>query len=289
MILPFVRGKHHVIGCGNLMPMIPDVHVNLDRPTIQHIYQLFMPIVPGGTLVIGFVLVHPDYLARLAASGIGYYSRIAAMVFVAYAVGLLLYALSVHFAFIVNTCLAHVVGRSQKLRPLRNNASISQNHVWRTVANAFLGEQLAPVPPTLLGGSTSLFMNSTHCDQPIPPNVQQYDTDWNDWYNVLQDYVLRGAPILAPEIYFLFSIVQATGWAIVVVSGPSRIARHHPLGLVAVALLIVLTALVQFGATYVYLNYDRLSAMDFTARLLTEIRAREAANRFGSDAQPQPK
>lgn len=138
------------------MALLPDVHVNLDRPTIQHIYQLFMPVVPGGTLVIGFVFAHPDYLGRFATAGVGYYSRIAATVFIAYVAGLILYMLSVHVALILSTCLGALCQSNPKLRPVRDNSAVSQNHVWRTVANAFLGRQLAPTPPTL-AGSGGLF------------------------------------------------------------------------------------------------------------------------------------
>lgn len=95
-----------------------------------------------------------------------------------------------------------------------------------------------------------------------------------------------GTPILAPEIYFLFTIIQATGWAVIIVSVHSNLGGHHPVGLVVLILLVVLTALVQFGANYFYLKFDRLIATDFTARLLAEIRAREDANRNAPGAPP---
>ena len=263
------------------MPLLPDVHVTLDRPTIQHIYQLFLPIVPGGTLVLGFVLVHPHSLGHFAAEqGMGYYSLIAAVVFLSYVAGLMLYALSFYFGAILSTSLNELCRRSPKCRPSRNNSSISQNHVWRTVAAAFLGKQLAPSQPGLPG--SSLFTTSAQFPPPTPPSVQQYDIDWNDWYNVLQDYVLRGIPVLPPDAFFLFTIIQATGWALIVVSVHSRLGRYHPVALLVVALLVVLTASVQFGANYSYFKYDRLTAFDFTARLVAEIRARDDASR-GAD------
>jgi len=275
------------------MPLLPEVHVSLDRPTIQHIYQLFLPFFPGGTLVLGLALAHPDSLAYFAASrGIGYSSLIVAAVFLAYVAGLMLYVASFHFGGFLSTGVNQLCWRSPKCRPARNNSSISQNHVWRTVAAAFLGKQLTPSPPAGVPGS-GLFTNSTHFPSPTPPSVQQYDIDWNDWYNVLQDYVLRGVPVLPPDAFFLFTIIQATGWALLVVSVPSRLGRHHPVALLVIALLVVLSALTQFAANYFYFNYDRLPATDLTARLLAEIRARDDARNdarhSGSVAPSEPR
>ena len=268
------------------MSLLPEVRLNLDRPTIQHIYELFLPIIPGGTLVMGLLSARPEWLVHLgAASGVGYYSRIAGIVFLAYVAGLMLFVLSIHVGGLLMGALNEIYSRSPKLRPVRINLSISQNRVWRTVADAFLGKQLAPTPPALSG--SGLFTNSTQFQQPVPAAVLQYDQDWNDWYNLLQDYVLRGIPVLANEAFFLFTITQATGWAIIVVSANSHFGRHHPISLFIVALLVLLTALLPFLASYYYQRFDRLSALDFTARLLAEIRAREDAGRK-APGEPRP-
>lgn len=232
------------------MALLPDVHVNLDRPTIQHIYQLFLPIIPGGALVIGLLLTHPDYMTHFAVA------QIIGTVFVAYAAGLMLFVLSTHFAGMLSLSVAVHCNKNPKRRPSRENMSISQNFVWRRVATAFLGDKLAP-------------------PLQVDPNLQQVnDQIWNDWYNVLQDYVLRSAPALAPDVYFLFTTVQATAWAIVFTSAYSTLAKRHPVALSVVVLLLIVTALAPFGANYWYRKYDRLNATDLVARLLAETRAR---------------
>lgn len=53
----------------DIMSMFPEVHVTLDRPTINHIYQLFLPLVPGGTLVIGLRFTHPRFSEIVHAYG----------------------------------------------------------------------------------------------------------------------------------------------------------------------------------------------------------------------------
>ena len=261
-----------------IMAMLPEVHVNLDRPTIHHIYELFLPLFPGGVLVAGLVVAHPQFSIRAAAVGIGYYSRVAAVVFVAYTAGLILYALSTIFGALLSFLLTNLYFGSAKLRPFRNNRTISQNHVWRTVASTFLGQQLVPPPP-----ATGLFTTVPPAPQPAAQNELQHDLDWNDWYDVLQDYVLRKAPLLPPDAHFFWTIIQATGWAFAVLSLQPGLGRHWSI-LIVVAPVVLLCALIQFGATYTYFKYDRLTSADFTARLLAEIRQREDASR--GDAPP---
>jgi hypothetical protein len=256
------------------MAMLPEVHVSLDRPTIQHIHQLFLPLVPGGTLVLGLILTHPHSAALAAVQGLRDYQRIALIVFFSYSAGLILYAASGYFASILSLSVATLYYRILKKTTVRNNLKFSQNRVWRTVAAKFLDTQLAPPPPP--GGS------STTTALPFPPNtapqpVLQHDFDWNDWYNVLQDYLLRGVQILSNDVLFFWTMVQATGWAFLVLSLDHRRGRHHHWLALLLLPVILISALIQFLSFYGYFKYDRLIAADFTARLLTEIRAREDA------------
>jgi hypothetical protein len=264
------------------MPMFPEVHITLDRPTINHIYQLFLPFVPGGTLVIGLRLTNPRFSGIVATAGLGRYSRAAVVVFAAYATGLMLYALSVHFAALLSTVAVSLVFKNQRTRPSRDNALISKNPVWRTVAAAFLGDKLIPTVPSLEG--SSLKTTALQFAAPVPPSVLQHDSDWNDWYNILQDYLLRGKYILTADALFVWTVIQATGWAFILLSlqpGQRRWAVFAVVGSV-----VLVSALLQFGASYTYWRYDRLTAADFTAQLVAEIRAREDAGRGGTPVPP---
>jgi len=252
------------------MAMLPEVHVTLDRPTIQHIYQLFLPFVPGCTLVVGLALAHHSLSPLGAATTLGRYSRIGVAAFGAYITGLTLYALSFYFGSILSVIASNLCFRVQKCRPFRKNLTTSQNHVWRTVAATFLGNQLTPPPPAVPGSGLTTSSLQFTSPPPIPPSVLQHDVDWNDWYNVLQDYVLRGTYILPADTLFFWTIIQATCWAFVF------LLLHLGLGgnwyLAIPVSLVMLTALLPFGAVYTYFKYDRLTAADFTARLLIEIR-----------------
>ena len=264
--------------------MLPEVHINLDRLAIHHIYQVFLPFVPGCTLLIGLLLAHPEFSVLAAVAGLGYYSRLAAVVFVAYAAGLVLYAVSAFFGAALSTSASRLCFTIKRWRPIRDNLVISQNRVWRTVAASFLGNKLPPIPP-VLPGSSGLTTASWQFAPHVPQAVLQYDADWNDWYNVLQDYVLRGIPLLHPDTLFLWAIIQATGWALIFVSLQPGLGRHWGV-LVVVVPVVLFCALPQFGAVYFYYKYDRLMPADFTARLLAEIRTRKDTS--SEDGPPAP-
>jgi hypothetical protein len=187
----------------------------------------------------------------------------------------MLYALSVHFAALLSMATSSLVFKNPQKRPYRDNALISKNPVWRTVAAAFLGDKLTPTVPTPEG--SSLKTTALQFTAPVPPSVIQHDSDWNDWYNVLQDYLLRGRYILTTDALFFWTIIQATGWAFILVSLQPG---HRRWAVFAVVVpVVLLSALLQFGANFAYWKYDRLTAADFTAQLVAEVRARQDASR----------
>ena len=217
---------------------------------------------------MGLVLAHQSLSPLGATTTLGRYSRIGVAVFGAYITGLMLYALSFYFGSILSVTASNLCFRVQRWRPFRNNITISQNHVWRTVAASVLGSQLTPPPPA--GGGLTTSSSQFTAPPPIPPSVLQHDIDWNDWYNVLQDYVLRGTYILSSDTLFFWTIVQATSWAIVFLLLHVGLGGHWYIAIPAS--LVILTALLPFGAVYTYFKFDRLTAADFTARLLIELR-----------------
>lgn len=257
--------------------MLPEVHVSLDRLTIQHIYQYVLPFVPGSTLVIGILWANSLFHGLSGASGLEYLLRIAALAFIAYAVGLMLYALSAIFGSFVSTLTAMVWFSNPKWRPSRDNKTISRNRVWRNVTVNFLGTQLTPRPPDL--PNANVYTAADQFFPNVPIAVQQYDAEWNDWYNVLQDYVLRGGGFpLAPEVAFFLNIIQATGWSSILLTLYLWHGGHW--GLLTVEAAIVLDlATASFAAVYNYYKYDRLTPADLIARLLVEIRKRPDGER----------
>ena len=236
------------------MALLPELHVNLGEFSFERVYQLFLPLVPGGALVGGLVLNDPASLsAKAVAFGIGSYPRVAILVCAAYVTGLALYGVSMLIAGSCTAIVGHVVYK--KWPPRRPNSS-SKSLLFRRVAAQFLGESLIPsaaVPPY---------------SDPFVGN----DTEWQDWYNILQDYVLRRSWTRLNEIGLLFVHLQATGWALLYLHSRTVIFANRWVFAVSV-ILIVEGAVIFFGLNYNYWKNDRLSAWDFVARLVGEIRS----------------
>lgn len=100
---------------------------------------------------------------------------------------------------------------------------------------------------------------------------QQHDALWEEWYRILQDYLLRDIPVVSNEGAFVWVGLQSTGWASVALCFVSPYARHWAVYMLA-SMFILFGALFPFLATFSYLSSDRLAYWDFTARLLAEIR-----------------
>lgn len=237
------------------MALLPEIHVDLNQVTFERVYQLFLPLMPGGALVGGLVFAHPDKASAVVLTlGLGQYSRFVFFFFCVYAVGLMLYGFSMVITGNCSMLLSHVVGKV--VSPKRPNEVSAKSTIWRRVATEFLGT-LTPVSPPLPA-------------HPISGN----DVEWQDFYNVLQDYVLRGAPVLANELLLLFTYLQATSWALLFLYWNSPLHGHWSVLMVSVT-LIVFGALLPFSANFVYWKYDRLTPWDFIARLINEIKMRQ--------------
>jgi hypothetical protein len=112
---------------------------------------------------------------------------------------------------------------------------------------------------------------------PGAPPAYGFDVEWEDLYNVLQDYILRGVSVLSNEIYLLFTYLQATGWALFYLYWEPPLRGHWSVLVVSIPLILFGVSM-PFGAVLQYLRYDRLTPWDFTARLINEIKIREKSS-----------
>jgi hypothetical protein len=159
--------------------------------------------------------------------------------------------------------------------PERPNFLLSQLPIWRKVAGEFLGKTLAPaepppiaITPENIGTAGSMFKDSVNARM-------EHNAQWQEWYNVLQDFLLKGTPVLNPDAAFVLLGVQATGWAEIYLS----VLSGHALSwtIVALAWLFVFVgSSFYFFSTLSYVTSDRLTYWDFTARLLAETRKPES-------------
>jgi hypothetical protein len=243
------------------MALLPEIHIDVGTLAFERIYQYFLPLIPGWVLTGGLIFAYPRTAYSVAnALGLGRYSRVAVLIVTVYVIGLTLYGFS---AAVTAQCtiwlnqLAFKVSIKLKRPISRTNLVFSKSWVWRTVAAEFLGPALTPLP-----------------ENPALPIHNGFDGSWQDLYNVLQDYVMRGNPPLSGEILLTFTYLQAAGWALMYLYWRTPL-RAHWSALVVSLVIAVFCATFPFGVNFFYAKFDRLSAWDYTARLIAEIKSRK--------------
>jgi hypothetical protein len=247
--------------------MAPQFHFNFGPTSFDRAYQLSLPLIPGGLFTGGLLMAHPGLaLSARNALGLGENMGFLVLVFVAYAVGFVMFAASAILTGIVSGITQGLVFRSWT--PTRWSWLLSQSTVWRQVATEFLGKVLAPAMPE--NQPPTSVMEKIMAPMKDLSNKQQHDALWEEWYRVLQDYLLRDVPVISNEIAFVWVGLQATGWASVALCFMSPHARHWAVYLLS-STFILFGALFPFLAMLSYLGSERLTYWDFTARLLAEI------------------
>jgi hypothetical protein len=102
-------------------------------------------------------------------------------------------------------------------KPERPNFLLSQRPIWRRVGAQFLGKlapvepQMPPITPDTVAKVGTMFQTNVNARL-------EYNAEWQEWYNVLQDFLLQGTPVLSPDAAFILIGVQATGWAAICLS-----------------------------------------------------------------------
>ncbi|HEV1994623.1 MAG TPA: hypothetical protein VGR03_09850 [Candidatus Acidoferrum sp.] len=148
----------------------------------------------------------------------------------------------------------------------RPNIALSQRPAWRKLAAEVLGTGLAPTPG-VLGNPAE-------------------DQEWKDWYDALQEFLLKGWPVLSSEVQLLWAHLQATGWALLALYFKTTIRGHWSVVLVAVSLILTSIGL-PVMSMFTYWTMDRLTYWDFMGRLLHELRTREAVKQAQAAQPPQ--
>ena len=254
--------------CTLRLKMIPQIHLNFGPTSLDRVYQFSLPLIPGGLFTGGLLFAHPSFGISLRnALGLSEPASLLAFVFAAYVAGFVLFAASGIVTGIVSGIVQGVVFR--RWVPMRWSRLLSQSSVWRTVASEFLGDKLRPNFPQS-EPPTSVLEKITASIKQIGEKTQQ-DAIWEEWYRVLQDYLLRDVPMISNDVAFTWVALQATGWAGIALSFAAPPARHWIVYLLAV-IFISFGSLFPFLTTLSYLSSERLTYWDFTAKLLAEAR-----------------
>jgi len=190
--------------------MTPQFHFNFGPTSFDRAYQLSLPLIPGGLFIGGLLMAHSG-LAQSARNALGLGENMGFIVLVSatYTVGFVLFEASGLLAGIVSGITQGLVFR--RWTPTRWSWLLSQTTIWRQVATEFLGKALTPaLPPNLTPTSVMEMIKAPMKDF---ANKQQHDALWEEWYRILQDYLLRDVPVISNETAFVWVGLQSTGWA----------------------------------------------------------------------------
>lgn len=223
-----------------------------------------IPLVPGFTLLLALLFGRSAWFLHVGEQlGLTGFEKTAVLICAAYACGFMLHFISLGIAGLLTSVALPFVLRlaHQKWnRPtLRNNLGSSRGATWRVVATLFLGD-LVP-PPTLQG---------TKWDD----KIDAYDGVWQEWYNVLQEYLWKDQPIIPPEVWATLGGLQASGWA-VLISGVYVPVLSHWVAAIPAILAIFLAIALPIIAVFNYYKFDRANYWVYTAKLLAEIHERQ--------------
>lgn len=131
---------------------MPDMKLDFSRVTYSSLLEVIAPIVPGGILGVGTLILNPQLAARILSNPyLGYRSRLASAFFISYVAGLLLNLLVGYNSYVVGYLFGYLFGK----KLLMDSPTPWRNLFWRRIARKFLGPELAP-------GTDELYFEDLH-------------------------------------------------------------------------------------------------------------------------------
>lgn len=215
--------------------VVPDIKLDFSRVTYSNVLEIIAPIVPGGILAVGTLVLNPSLASKLLSNPyLGYRSRLVLAIFVSYVAGLLLNLLVSYASYFVGYMLGLTLG--SKLFP--NPPTPWTCLQWRKLARKFLGADLAPetdelyfkdlhqqklketeaIPDAGQRASQSQFVQEF-----FRPKIES-DVAWYWWYQTFEKYFATPQSIAAPWRYFL-SMLHTASWAVILLMALNH--RHH--------------------------------------------------------------
>jgi hypothetical protein len=203
---------------------VPDIKLDFSRVTYSNILEIVAPIIPGGILAVGTLVMNPPLAARILANPyLGYRSRLATAIFVSYAAGLLLNLLVSYTSYSIGYMVGYWWG--SKLFPDPKPWTFLR---WRKMARKFLGPDLAPTTDELylkdfhnqkLGEANALpdgpekAAKLKSAEEFFLPK-QTADLEWYWWFQILDRYFAPNQSSNASWQYYL-SMVHTAAWAVI--------------------------------------------------------------------------
>jgi hypothetical protein len=212
---------------------MPDIKLDFSRVTYSSVLEITAPIVPGGILAVGTLILSPQLAAKLLSNPyLGYKSRLAAAIFISYAAGLLLNLLVSYTSYLFGYMVGYLWG--SKLFP--SPPTPWRNLLWRKMARQFLGPDFAPA-------TDDLYFKELHEQKLNEANAIQdaeqrgiqlkfvsefflpkstAESEWGWWSQVLDKYFAKAQPWAPPWQYFI-SMLHTSSWSVIFL----MVSTHH--------------------------------------------------------------
>lgn len=214
---------------------MPLINVDFSRVTYPGALEITAPIIPGGILALGTLILNPQLASGILSNPfLGYRSRLIAAIFVSYVAGLLLYLLVGYTSYFVG----YQFGLYLSPRIFPDPPSPWRNLFWRRAARKLLGPDLAPTTDELYFKDlhTEQLKQASQIQDPVERARQEKfvtdfflqrsiaDSDWYWWYQVLAAYFTKAEWWAPPAQYFL-SMLHTASWAVIFLMVLNH--RHH--------------------------------------------------------------
>lgn len=212
---------------------MPDIKLDFSRVTYSGVLEILAPIVPGGILAVGTLVLSPQLAARVLSNPyLGYRLRLIAAIFISYVAGLLLNLLVGYTSYL----LGYLIGYLWSSQLFPNPPTPWRNLLWRKLARQFLGPDLAPATDELYFQEMhKQKLNEANAIQDSEQKAIQLkfvsefflpksmaDSEWAWWYQVFDKYFASPQFWGAPAQYFL-SMLHTASWAVIIL----MVSTHH--------------------------------------------------------------
>ena len=244
--------------------MFPFQPIDLSKLSYTAVFDTLAPMLPGGTIALGWLYGHPSVWANLQDEKT---LKVMVAVFAVYIVGLaMIYLTSFEMSAVA---FAVLIRKTQTDEPWRNVE-------WRRLASAFLGELSPPVEePQADSSSQTQVIKAETVSKNIKENFEKrmaplnFQRQWERWYEILK---VRFQAPAGPQQAFAnlyFSTLNSLGWAGVIAA---YISFSHVGSLLwAACILTIVVSHVSFTLSFNQQQHPDPSGNQLAAEILRAV------------------
>lgn len=201
-------------------------------------------------LVTGYLFLRPDFRNHFfSTNGVGYYSKVAVVLFACYVVGFVFISVCEIPAYYF-VKLLNLIETRMRMRP-RNGSAVVANQPWlstgwQKVATEIIGTKLAPAELSaeqraiIDGARTSAMLSQKPAEMEhiakLEAEMKVSSDEWRRWYFVLKRY-FNLPDEQTRELFYGYMTLHTLGWAGVVLIIVSHRMNWFPLTCCAVAIV----------------------------------------------------